>query len=203
MLCIHWICITLNHKYARNTAAEIIWKQNTSAWKEVFSFSLRPAPSDYVCIKSTWGLSWELSRQAFPKRSWQWKSCVWILWGFFLPLLFAESFPKLHALIPSDKFTLDPPQHVTLALLGGKEHRPFISEEGKSETYRKGWTWSTPRNLTSLSYIWVERCTGILRYNSISLRLCTSDLTAPKTGLPSYAKTVWSICYISRKQYNT
>ncbi len=58
-------------------------------------------------------------------------------------------------------------------------------------------------DLTSLSYIWVERCTGILRYNSISLRLCTSDLTAPKTGLPSYAKTVWSICYISRKQYNT
>lgn len=140
MLCIHWICITLNHKYARNTAAEIIWKQNTSAWKVVFSFSLRPAPSDYVCIKSTWGLSWELSRQAFQQA----KLCADFV-RIFLPLLLAESFPKLHALIPSDKFTLDPPQHVTLALLGVEEHRPFISEEGKSETYRKSWTWSTPR----------------------------------------------------------
>lgn len=174
MLCIHWICITLNHKYTRNTAAEIIWKQNTSAWKEVFSFSLRPAPSDYVCIKSTWGLSWELSRQAFPKRSWQWKSCVWILWGFFLPLLFAESFPKLHALIPSDKFTLDPPQHVTLALLGGKEHRPFISEERKSETYRKGWTWSTPRrsHLPQLYLSWeMHRNLMIQQYISEALYL--------------------------------
>lgn len=83
-------------------------------------------------------------------------------------------FPKLHALIPSDKLALDPPQHVTLALLEGKEHRPFISEEGKSETYRKGWTWSTPRrsHLPQLYLSWeTHRNLKIQQYISEALYL--------------------------------
>lgn len=99
---------------------------------------------------------------------------------FFSPLPLAEHFPKLHALIPRDKFALDPPQHVTLALLGGKEHRPFIFEEGKSETYRKGWIWSTPQRSHPLSYTGIERCRGNLRHNSMSLRLCISNFNSSK-----------------------
>lgn len=63
---------------------------------------------------------------------------------------------------------------MTLALLGGKEHRPFISEEGKSETYRKGWTWSTPQrsHLSQLYLSWeMHRNLKIQQYISEALYL--------------------------------
>lgn len=187
MLCIHWICLTLHHKATRRTAAE---NKTLAHGKVVFSIFLRPALSDYVCIKSTWGLSWELSRQAFPKRSWQWKSCVRILWGLFCrcsspsSMRWFQTTSSLwihHNMWPSLSWEVK-----NTDLLSLRRERARRTVKAEPDQHRG--------DLTPLSYIWVKRRTEILRYNSISLRLCTSDLTTPKTGLHSYAKTIWCGC---------
>lgn len=131
----------------------------------VFSISLRPASSVYVCLKSTWVLGWELSRQAFPKRSWQRKSCVRILWEFFCHCSSLCAFPcSMRWFRATSSLWINHNMWPYLSwevkntdLLSPRRERVIHTVKAEPDQHL--------RDLTPLRYIGVKRCTGILRYN--------------------------------------
>lgn len=175
----HFTCLIFTesaHCSAHHTAAKTIWKQNTCIESGLQYFS-RSTPSVYVCIKSTRGLSWELSGQPFPKRSWQWKSCVWILWGFFFsPLPLAEHFPiSMRWFQETSSLWIHHNMWSSLSWEVKNTDLLSLRRERARRTVK-----AESRRSHPLSYTRIERCRGILRHNSMSLRLCTSNFNSSK-----------------------